>query len=189
LLIVLVVTGAGLAGCTGGGDRDPGQAPISVSPLAALVDQPVVVTVRGLPAGARTTLTARARDSDGITWSASAQFTATAAGEVSLGQPSVGGSYAGVNPMGLFTLLAPPPGSAADWFGYGDAGYEVTLQAAVDGRVAAEASARRQDPLAAGVVERRLRPATGGLYGNLYLPRATAARRPAVLVVGGSGGA
>jgi hypothetical protein len=46
LLIVLVVTGAGLAGCTGGGDRDPGQAPISVSPLAALVDQPVVVTVR-----------------------------------------------------------------------------------------------------------------------------------------------
>jgi hypothetical protein len=33
LLIVLVVTGAGLAGCTGGGDRDPGQAWISVSPL------------------------------------------------------------------------------------------------------------------------------------------------------------
>jgi hypothetical protein len=70
LLIVLLVTGAGLAGCTGGGDRDPGQAPISVSPLAALVDQPVVVTVQGLPAGARTTLTARARNTDGITWSA-----------------------------------------------------------------------------------------------------------------------
>src|SRR4029450_9773277 len=51
LLIVLVVTGAGLAGCTGGGDRDPGQAWISVSPLAALVDQPVVVTVRGCPRG------------------------------------------------------------------------------------------------------------------------------------------
>ena len=93
LLIVLLVTAAGLAGCTGGGDRDRGQASISVSPLAALVDQPVAVTVQGLPAGTRTTLTARARDTDGITWSATAQFTATSAGEVSLGQRSVGGSY------------------------------------------------------------------------------------------------
>jgi dienelactone hydrolase len=146
------------------------------------------VTVQGLPAGARTTLTARARDTDGITWSATAQFTATSAGEVSLSQPSVGGSYTGVNPMGLFTLMAPPPGSAPDWFLYGDAGYEVTLEAAVDGRVVATTTARRQDPLAAGVVEKKLRPAKGGIYGNLYLPKTTAARRPAVLVFSGSGG-
>ena len=38
LLIVLLVTAAGLAGCTGGGDHDRGQASISASPLAALVD-------------------------------------------------------------------------------------------------------------------------------------------------------
>ena len=188
LLIVLLVTAAGLAGCTGGGDRDRGQASISVSPLAALVDQPVAVTVQGLPARARATLTARARDTDGITWSATAQFTATSAGEVSLGQPPVGGSYTGVNPMGLFTLMAPPPGSAPDWFLYGDAGYEVTVEAAVDGRVVATTAARRQDPLAAGVVEKKLRPAKGGVYGNLYLPKTTAARRPAVLVFSGSGG-
>jgi hypothetical protein len=90
--------------------------------------------------------------------------------------------------MGLFTLMAPPPGSAADWFLYGDAGYEVTLEAAVDGWVVATTTARRQDPLAAGVVEKKLRPAKGGLYGNLYLPETTAARRPAVLVFSGSGG-
>jgi Acyl-CoA thioester hydrolase/BAAT N-terminal region len=78
------------------------------------VDQPVAVTVRDLPAGARATLTARARDTDGITWSATAQFKATSAAEVSLDQPSLGGGYTGVNPMGLFTLLAPPPGSAPD---------------------------------------------------------------------------
>jgi predicted permease len=80
VLIVLLLAAVGLAGCTGGGDRDRGQASISVSPLAPLVDQPVAVTVQGLPAGARTTLTARARDTDGITWSATAQFTATSAG-------------------------------------------------------------------------------------------------------------
>jgi hypothetical protein len=166
LLIELLVAAGGLASCT----RDEGQASISVSPLAALVDQPVAVTVRGLPAGARTTLTATARDSDGITWSATAQFTATSAGEVSLGQPSVGGSYTGINPTGLFTLMAPAPGSAPNWFLYPKAGYDVTLQASADGRVAAEASVRRQSPVAAGVAEKQLRPADGGIYGNLYLP-------------------
>ena len=178
----------GLTGCTRGGDRDTVQASIAVSPPAALVDQPVAVTVRGLPAGARTTLTARARDAGGITWSATAQFEATSAGEVSLGQPSLGGSYTGVAPMGLFTLMTPPPGSAPDWFLPPEAGYDVTLEASVGGRVAARATVGRQGPLAVGVVEKRLRPARDGIYGNLYLPKDTAARRPAVLVFGGSGG-
>ena len=188
VLVVLLVAAAGLAGCTRGADRDRVQASISVSPLVALVDQPVAVTGRGLPAGARTTLTARARDTDGITWSATAQLEATSAGEVSLGQPSLGGSYTGINPMGLFTLMAPPPGSAPDWFLYPDAGYDVTVQASVGGRVAATATVRRQGPTAVGVAERRLRPAKGGIYGNLYLPKHIAGRRPAVLVFSGSGG-
>ena len=186
VLVVLVV--AGLAGCTGGGDRDPVQASISVSPTAALVDEPVAVTVQGLPAGARTTLTARAGDADGITWSATAQFEATSDGTVSLDQPSLGGSYTGVNPMGLFTLMAPPAGSVPAWFHLPEAGYGVTLQASVGDRVAATASVRRQDPSAVGVAEKQLRPATGGIYGNLYLPKRTAGTRPAVLVFGGSGG-
>ena len=91
--------------------------------------------------------------------------------------------------MGLFTLMAPPPGSAPDWFLYPPAGYDVTLQASVDGRVAATVSVRRPDPVVVGVVERRLRPAKGGLYGNLYLPKTMAARRPGVLVFSGSEGA
>jgi Acyl-CoA thioester hydrolase/BAAT N-terminal region len=188
VLIVVLVAAAGLAGCTRGADRDRAQASISVTPQAALVDQPVAVTVQGLPPEARTTLAATAKDTDGSTWSATAQFKATSAGEVSLGQPSLGGSYTGVNPMGLFTLMAPPPGSAPDWFLYPEAGYDVTLQATVGGRVVAEASVRRQVPSAVGVVERRLRPTKDGIYGNLYLPRNTAGKHPAVLVFGGSGG-
>jgi acetyl esterase/lipase len=188
VLVALLVATAGLAGCTRGGDRDPAQASLSVSPQAALVDQPVAVTVQSLAAGARTTLTARARDVDGITWSATAQFKATSAGEVSLDQPSLGGSYTGVNPMGLFTLMAPPPASAPDWFLQPAAGYDVTLEATVDGHVAAKATVRRQSPVAVGVVERPLRPTRGGIYGSLYLPKRTSARRPAVLVFGGSGG-
>jgi dienelactone hydrolase len=187
-LLIVLVAAAGLAGCTRGGDRDRVQASISVTPQAALVDQPVAVTVQGLPAGAQTTLTARATDADGSTWSSSAQFTATSAGEVSLNQPSLGGSYTGVNPMGLFTLMAPPSDSSPDWFLYPDAGFDVTLQASVDGRVAAEASVPRQVPTAVGVTEQQLRPSKGGIYGNLYLPKHTSGKHPGVLVFGGSGG-
>jgi acetyl esterase/lipase len=187
-LIALLLAVAGLAGCTRGADHDPVQASISVSPPAALVDEPVTVTVTGLPAGVRTTLTARARDTDGITWSATAQFKASSAGKVSLGQPSLGGSYTGVNPLGLFTLLAPPSESSPAWFLFPEAGYDVTLQASVGGRTAATATLRRPSPVAVGVVERGLRPTRGGIYGNLYLPRHTAGRRPAVLVFSGSGG-
>ena len=43
--------------------------------------------------------------------------------------------------------MAPPPGTAPDWFLQPAAGYDVTLQATVDGRVAAEATARRQKPV------------------------------------------
>jgi fermentation-respiration switch protein FrsA (DUF1100 family) len=187
-LIALVVAVAGLAGCTRGGDHESVQASMSVSPQVALVDQPVTVSLRGLPAGARTTITAKATDVDGITWSATAQFQATPAGEVSLGQPSLGGSYTGVNPMGLFTLMAPPPGSAPAAFLHPEAGYDVTLQATVSGRVASTATVRRQGPIAVGVVEKELRPAGGGIYGNVYLPKDTGVRRPAMLVFGGSDG-
>jgi dienelactone hydrolase len=187
VLIAMVVAAAGLAGCTGG-DRDKAQASMSASPPAALVDEPVTVTVRGLPAGARTTVTAKATDADGTTWSASAQFQATSAGEVSLSQPSLAGSYSGVNPMGLFTLMAPPAGSAPAAFLHPEAGYDVTLQATLGEQVAAKATARRQGPSAVGVVEKQLRPASGGIYGNLYLPKNAAARRPGVLVFGGSDG-
>jgi dienelactone hydrolase len=54
--------------------------------------------------------------------------------------------------------------------------------------VAATATVQRQVPAAVGVTEKELRPAKGGIYGNLYLPKRTAGRRPAVLVFSGSGG-
>jgi hypothetical protein len=134
VLIVTVAVAAGPTGCTSDGDRAKTQASMSVSPQAALVDEPVAVSVRGLPAEAKTTITAEAVDTTGITWSSLAQFQATPAGEVSLGRPSLGGSYSGVNPMGLFTLMAPPRDSTLEAFVHSAAGYDVTLRAMVDDR-------------------------------------------------------
>jgi hypothetical protein len=160
VLALLVVSAAGLPACTGGGDGTaPVNASMAVSPQRALLDEPVKISVRGLPAGARTTVTAKATDAGGKTWSASAQFEATSAGEVSLDQPALAGSYSGANPMGLFQFMAPPADSTATGFSSPDAGYDVTLQATVGDRVAATATAHRQSPAAVGVVEKTLRPA------------------------------
>lgn len=188
VLAVLVAAVAALVALRAG-LRDPVGVSMSVSPQAALLDQPVTVAVHGLPAGVRTTVTATAEDRGGTTWSASAKFEATSAGVVSLDQPSLGGSYSGVNPMGLFVFMSPDPSDPENTvFLNPDAGYDVTLQATVGRRVVATATARRQTPAAVGVVEKQLRPADGGIYGNLYLPKDTSARRPAVLVFGGSDG-
>jgi hypothetical protein len=98
---VLLLAGIASA-CTAGGGPDPARGTMTVSPAEARYDVPVAVTVRGLPAGARTTITASSTDRTGTAWSASADFDATPAGTVSLDQPPVGGSYSGADPMGLF---------------------------------------------------------------------------------------
>jgi len=188
VLAVLVVAAAGVA-VLRAGYSPPVDASMSVSPQTALLDQPVAVSVRGLPPGAHTTVTATATDGGGTTWSASAEFQASSDGVASLDQPSLGGSYSGVNAMGLFQFMAPPSSdSTKTVFFNPDLGYDVTLQARVGRRVAAAATARRQDPAAVGVVVRQLRPASGGIYADLYLPKDSSVSRPAVLVFGGSGG-
>ena len=163
---------------------------MSVSPQAALLDRPVTVSVRGLPAGARTTVTATATDAGGTSWSASADFQATSTGTVSLEQPPVRGSYNRSNPMGLFQFMGPPPDVTRISFEQPvSGGYDVTLTATVSGRVVATTSVRRQTPAEAGVTAKDLRPPDDGVHGTVYQPTGTTtAPRPAVLVFGGSEG-
>src|SRR6266496_1604389 len=81
---------------------------MSVSPGDALYAEPVTISVRGLGAEARTTITAKTADAGGTVWSASAIFQASTGGVVSLDQPSLGGSYSGSSPMALFEFMTPP---------------------------------------------------------------------------------
>jgi dienelactone hydrolase len=188
MLAVLAVAGAGLAGCTGDGAAV--DASMSVTPAAALLDVPVTVSVRGLPAGTRTTVTAQATDARGTHWSASAEFQATAAGAVSLEQPALAGSYTGANPMGLFQLMAPP---ASDTTHVAfeqpvSEGYDVILNADVDGKVVSTGRVHRQTPAETGVTSKELRVSGDGVYGTVFKPKDAATKRPAVLVFGGSEG-
>lgn len=188
-MLAIVLVAAGLAACTGG-DEAAVDASMSVSPSTALLDAPVIASVGGLPAGARTTVTATATDAGGTEWSASADFQATSAGTVSLEQPPVAGSYTGANPMGLFQFMA-PMGSDTNDLGFEQPtsrGYEVTLQATVNGEVVTSARVRRQTAGEVGVASKELRVPADGVHGTVFLPADKTAKRPAVLIFGGSEG-
>ena len=185
VLIAVVLACAWLCGCTGGGG---GPVAITVSPGTALFDQPVKVSIRGLPARAVTTVTATARDAAGVTWSASADFRASDGGALSLDQAPTGGAYTGANPMGLFEFMAPDRPDVVAFAQPATGTYAVTLQAKVKGKTVATAVATRQTPAAAGVTARELRVPADGVYGWLFRPDDSSTRRPALLVFGGSEG-
>uniref|UniRef100_A0A8C5FTU1 Acyl-coenzyme A thioesterase 1-like n=1 Tax=Gadus morhua TaxID=8049 RepID=A0A8C5FTU1_GADMO len=71
-----------------------------------LYSQPVRVLVDGLRSSQVVTVKARATDDKGVPFHASAVYRADAGGAVDLGrEPSLGGSYTGVEPMGLLWSL------------------------------------------------------------------------------------
>ena len=86
------------------------MAPVIVlEPVAGcLWDQPVQVAVRGLAPEQPVTLRASLRDEKGALFRAPARYRADAHGEVDLTRaPALGGSFAGLEPMGLRWAMEP----------------------------------------------------------------------------------
>lgn len=184
-----------VAGCT---HKAPSAGPapaarhasITASPRTALIDVPVTVTVTGLSPGQQVTLQSSAVDAEGAQWQASARFRVPAGGVVTTDQASLGGSYAGVDPMGLFDLMAPPadePSTSVD-VAEGETGYSVSLSASVAGTQVATGTARRNNPGAVNLRTRELTLKNTGVYGEVFLPPGHPTPRPAVVIVGGSQG-
>src|SRR5271168_3658744 len=74
-----------------------------ISPSPAFVDEDVRVCLRGLPAAALISIRAATQDDQGRRWSSQARFRADSARVVDTSlHESLGGSYRGVAPMGLF---------------------------------------------------------------------------------------
>ncbi|XP_003756310.3 acyl-coenzyme A thioesterase 1 [Sarcophilus harrisii] len=73
-----------------------------------LWDEPVEIAVHGLGPAQPVTLRAGLRDEKGELFQASARYRADAGGQLHLARaPALGGSYSGVEPMGLFWSLQP----------------------------------------------------------------------------------
>ena len=174
---------------------------IAIDPASAPADSVARIRVSGLTPRARIAVRASAVDADGATWRSSAEFDADKDGVVDVARRApVAGSYAGVDPMGLFWSLrregAPGPrggrAPVADVFLPPDApvfahapkgAVEVHIEAVSDGIVVAEALTTREwtspDVAVTEVSER-------GLVGRLYEPPGV--RHPAILVLSGSNG-
>jgi dienelactone hydrolase len=84
---------------------------IEVSPLQALVDEPVIIRLIGFEARQRVTLRARMTDHFGNAWESCAGFITNELGYVDLStQRPISGTYDRPDPMGIFWSMALPAG-------------------------------------------------------------------------------
>ena len=173
------------AGCGGG---PPGAPPVRLDagPAAAVLVDPVHVTVTGLPPDGLVTVQARALDREGQPWVSAAVFRASAAGTLNLATAvPVSGSYHTADAAGMLWSLHPAPGTrAATGFSTPAAGFTVRLQVLTGGRVRATATLQRrwQVTLSAQTVRQ------DGFDGLLYTSAAVRPGAPAVVVLGGAEG-
>ncbi|XP_068605327.1 acyl-coenzyme A thioesterase 6-like [Brachionichthys hirsutus] len=132
-------------------------------------DEPVQVKVAGLRSRQAVTMRARSTDERGVVFSSSATYRADDGGEVDLNRhPSLGGSYVGVEPMGLLWSLRAE--ALHQFFEKGKAlePHVVTISVhEEEGRVLAEAANERV-LLGDGVT--RLPVNEGNINGVLFTP-------------------
>ncbi len=158
-----------------------------VVPATAAMDEAFSVRATGLRVGERATIRATMRDSAQQTWRAEAEYVADARGEIDVARhPSLGGSYVGVEPMGLATSMDLPDRAGTAVYvppSLGDVPVTYTLVGRERQLDSAVVVRRFQAPgVRATVLEQE-----SGLVGTLFTPAVPRASR-AVLVLGGSEG-
>jgi dienelactone hydrolase len=170
LALVLLVSGCGSA------HPEPR---LTVEPGTALLDHQLQIRLTGVASGRLVTLEAR----EGW-WVGRGVFRADANGIVDPArEASVGGSYRGVDPMGLFWSMT---STATTGYPPWDGGI-ARLRALVRGRVVGRARVRLALRTADTTVHTTFRP-RDGFFGRYWAPRDTSTRRSAVLYLGGSEG-
>ena len=89
---------------------DSRQPALEVTPVSGLIDAPFHVVVRGLVPGTRVKLSASRPDDQGRRWLAVGDYLADADGRIDVdAAPSLGGSYEGVSPHGLWCSASAKP--------------------------------------------------------------------------------
>jgi len=158
---------------------------LEVTPLDALVDEPVTIRLFGLAAGQTMTLWARARDMRENAWVSSASFVAASNGEIDVAtQQPIAGNYHKVDPMGLFWSMKPIHQKSPALFLAGEKPVEIDLIVEIDGAAVAATRLKRrfasEDVVSVPVREQ-------GLVGVFYHP-VHSSPSPAIIVLSGSDG-
>lgn len=165
---------------------------IEVSPLEARSDEPVAIRVSGLRARSEVVVKIRSIDAKRVGWESSATFTADADGVVDpTVQAPTGGTYTGVDPMGLVTSMRPrqsPPSNQGLRYTWPSKRATFTVTVSTDGRTVAEREVGRT--VFSGNDKRRQLALDRDAFIGSYRPAAGNAdgRRPAVLLIGGAEG-
>ncbi|XP_053175579.1 peroxisomal succinyl-coenzyme A thioesterase-like [Scomber japonicus] len=160
-------------------DRKQCCVKLSVEPSRGLVDEKFTVLVQNVSPGSQLTVHALHQCEDQYTWEAFAHYISNASGTVNVSEDvSLGGTYSGVEPMGLLWSLRPVPGSKP-----GLRMRKVNVQTPMEIRISVYQGHRTegftaQEPLAGVLVERwymapgvqRVPITEGGLTATLFLP-------------------
>jgi dienelactone hydrolase len=190
---------AGAKALNKGSAQTGGQGPVvatsgtirlTVSDNPSADDQPLTIRVTGLTPGHHVSITAYEDDYRGVQWTGTATFVADRTGTVTNDLASTSGTYTGVNPMGLVSLMTPldPPPPPSTNAGYDPgryffpegASWQLRIEAK-DGAAVVSTSVERQ--LAPGIDYRRYTLAADGFIGGLYTPTASNAQHNAAVLV------
>ena len=173
---------------------------LEVTPASGLIDAPFHIVLRNLVPGTRVEVSAARPDDQGRTWTAVGDYVADAEGRIDGDlAPSLGGSYEGVSPHGLWCSALPvEPERLSTYLAelpkHPELGtsphldvstlYTVKLTARVDGKAIAHATATRS--YAAGITPEEV--TAPGVRGRFYPAAAGVKPGIPVLVLAGSGG-
>ena len=179
---------------------DPRQPELQVTPASGLIDAPFHVVVQGLVPGTRVKVSASRPDDHGRSWTAVGDYLADPDGRIDVDvAPSLGGSYEGVSPHGLWCAALPVEPERLDAYlaelpkhpelgtaPHLDASalYTVELTAGVNGALVAHATATRT--YAAGITPEEV--AAPGVRGRFFPAASGTTPGIPVLVLAGSGG-
>ncbi|HEX6062973.1 MAG TPA: acyl-CoA thioesterase/BAAT N-terminal domain-containing protein, partial [Longimicrobiales bacterium] len=163
---------------------------ITVRPNDALIDQPVAIVVSALPPRTQVVIRSYIRTDSATYYAAEGTYLSDDRGEVRLDRDaSRGGTYAGIDPMGLFwsgrrVTGVPDPGLSSLQAVQPPQPYQVAFTVARSESVLARATVTRRFG-AADVREEEVR--NGDVVGRLFLPP-NARAAPVIIVLAGSEG-
>jgi dienelactone hydrolase len=188
---------------------DPKAASVhfEVFPRSAFADEDVRICLRGLKPDQRVLIRATTEDDAKRRWASRAKFRSDASGQVDIAtQESLGGSYRGISPMGLFWSMKLANGRNPTQAAFAKVNtwpHSVTLEVDIDGEMVISAEIERMF-FAHGSVIRDIHirddefetaggPSLGAKpnqVARLFLPPAAfgSGPHPVVLVLNGSGG-
>jgi dienelactone hydrolase len=146
--------------------------------------KPLFIKVNSCPPKSKVRFNLKVIDAKGHQWHSEAFYITDKEGKIDLAKaPSVGGSYLGVHPMGLFWSL-----KSKDYHQIAtNKGFDASLKLSIDGKTVAQKSFSRKSTRETFDIGLKVVQKRDSIVANYYAP-STKERKPAIIFIGGSGG-